>query len=191
MLFRSPLLQQRPLGAPYGPPPLPPPGHVGEGLVSHRQSFSYEDPQQYDRNTARHDTHRQGDDRRYSLMPDQRHLPDPGFYQHQNYNQYTFQSSSGVNDGQFQRKRRGNLPKEATSQLKAWFNAHRDSPYPSEDEKYALCSSTGLTLNQVRNVSIFWGLQVPNQVSAVVQPSLRRLSVVLQSNHLSVLFNCI
>jgi hypothetical protein len=84
-------------------------------------------------------------------MPDQRHLPDPGFYQHQNYNQYTFQSSSGVNDGQFQRKRRGNLPKEATSQLKAWFNAHRDSPYPSEDEKYALCSSTGLTLNQVSN----------------------------------------
>lgn len=176
MYQRQPLLQQRPLGAPYGPPPLPPPGHVSEGLVSHRQSFSYEDPQQYDRNTARHDTHRQGDDRRYSLMPDQRHLPDPGFYQHQNYNQYTFQSSSGVNDGQFQRKRRGNLPKEATSQLKAWFNAHRDSPYPSEDEKYALCSSTGLTLNQVRTVSIFWELQVPIKF----QPSFNRLSDVFQ-----------
>lgn len=151
MYQRQISLPQRPLGPPYGPPSLPPPGHVS-GLIAHRPSYGYEDPQQYDGIATRHDSHHwQAEDRRYSLMPDQRHLPDPGFYPHQNYNQYTFQSSSGVNDGQFQRKRRGNLPKEATSQLKAWFHDHRDSPYPSEDEKYALCTSTGLTLNQVSN----------------------------------------
>ncbi|KAF2085500.1 hypothetical protein K490DRAFT_9415, partial [Saccharata proteae CBS 121410] len=47
--------------------------------------------------------------------------------------------------------RRGNLPKEATTVLKQWFEDHKDSPYPSEDEKTALCERTGLSLNQVSN----------------------------------------
>lgn len=54
-------------------------------------------------------------------------------------------------DNSFNRKRRGNLPKEATAILKAWFNSHRESPYPTEDEKVQLCSQTNLTLNQVSN----------------------------------------
>lgn len=53
--------------------------------------------------------------------------------------------------GQYQRKRRGNLPKSAINQLKAWFEGHRGSPYPTEGQKQALCKSTELSINQVRN----------------------------------------
>lgn len=48
------------------------------------------------------------------------------------------------------RKRRGNLPKEATKVLKDWFGQHHDSPYPTEDEKQELCRTTGLQISQVR-----------------------------------------
>jgi hypothetical protein len=48
------------------------------------------------------------------------------------------------------RKRRGNLPKEATKLLKDWFGQHNDSPYPTEDEKQDLCRTTGLQISQVR-----------------------------------------
>ncbi|OAG02370.1 uncharacterized protein CC84DRAFT_1099153 [Paraphaeosphaeria sporulosa] len=69
----------------------------------------------------------------------------------QPYNSYTFQSSLGVDQNSFNRKRRGNLPKEATAILKKWFADHRDSPYPTEEEKLALCQKCQLTLNQVSN----------------------------------------
>lgn len=49
------------------------------------------------------------------------------------------------------RKRRGNLPKEATRILKRWFDSHLDSPYPTEDEKRALVEETRLDINQVAN----------------------------------------
>ncbi|KAJ4352092.1 homeodomain super [Didymosphaeria variabile] len=71
--------------------------------------------------------------------------------QPQPYNSYTFQSALGVDQNSFNRKRRGNLPKEATAILKKWFQDHRDSPYPTEDEKMDLCRKCGLTLNQVSN----------------------------------------
>jgi hypothetical protein len=67
----------------------------------------------------------------------------------QAYSNYTFQSALGVDQNSFNRKRRGNLPKEATAILKKWFADHRDSPYPTEDEKLDLCQRCGLTLNQV------------------------------------------
>jgi hypothetical protein len=80
------------------------------------------------------------------------HTPHPGYTQESYVQQpqyaYQFQSL-GVDQNSFNRKRRGNLPKEATGLLKAWFNSHRDSPYPTEDEKMALCTATNLTLNQV------------------------------------------
>ncbi|KAF2786207.1 hypothetical protein K505DRAFT_150719 [Melanomma pulvis-pyrius CBS 109.77] len=81
--------------------------------------------------------------------------PHPSYenaYHHQSqpYN-YTFQSALGVDNNSFSRKRRGNLPKEATGILKAWFSAHRESPYPTEDEKLSLCNQTQLSLNQVSN----------------------------------------
>ncbi|KFA67407.1 hypothetical protein S40285_00213 [Stachybotrys chlorohalonatus IBT 40285] len=50
-----------------------------------------------------------------------------------------------------QRKRRGNLPKETTDKLRAWFLAHLHHPYPSEDEKQELMRQTGLQMNQISN----------------------------------------
>ncbi|KAI1213051.1 uncharacterized protein F4807DRAFT_309766 [Annulohypoxylon truncatum] len=50
-----------------------------------------------------------------------------------------------------QRKRRGNLPKETTDKLRAWFVAHLQHPYPSEEEKQDLMRQTGLQLNQISN----------------------------------------
>ena len=61
---------------------------------------------------------------------------------------YTWDIPS-ASDGQFHRKRRGNLPKDATTMFKKWYDEHRDSPYPSEEEKSRFCRETGLTLNQV------------------------------------------
>lgn len=51
-----------------------------------------------------------------------------------------------VNDGK-QRKRRGNLPKETTDKLRAWFIAHLQHPYPTEDEKQELMRQTNLQMS--------------------------------------------
>lgn len=51
--------------------------------------------------------------------------------------------------GSSNRRRRGNLPKPTTDILKAWFQAHLDHPYPSEEDKQMLMSRTGLSMNQV------------------------------------------
>jgi hypothetical protein len=47
-----------------------------------------------------------------------------------------------------QRKRRGNLPKETTDKLRAWFMAHLQHPYPTEDEKQKLMQQTGLQMSE-------------------------------------------
>lgn len=47
------------------------------------------------------------------------------------------------------RRRRGNLPKEATSRLNDWFAAHAAYPYPKEEEKQRLQEETGLSMSQV------------------------------------------
>lgn len=47
-----------------------------------------------------------------------------------------------------QRKRRGNLPKETTDKLRAWFVAHLHHPYPTEDEKQELMRQTGLQMSE-------------------------------------------
>jgi len=56
----------------------------------------------------------------------------------------------GGNDNK-QRKRRGNLPKETTDKLRAWFMAHLSHPYPTEDEKQELMRQTNLQMNQISN----------------------------------------
>ena len=38
---------------------------------------------------------------------------------------------------------------QATAPVKEWFDAHRDNPYASNEEKATLASSTGLTLKQI------------------------------------------
>ncbi|KAL0960886.1 hypothetical protein HGRIS_005896 [Hohenbuehelia grisea] len=48
-------------------------------------------------------------------------------------------------------RKRGKLPKETTDYLKAWLHRHSDHPYPSEEEKKALCHATGLSMSQVSN----------------------------------------
>ncbi|GFP59441.1 homeobox protein PKNOX2 [Trichoderma asperellum] len=48
-----------------------------------------------------------------------------------------------------QRKRRGNLPKETTDKLRAWFVAHLSHPYPTEDEKQDLMRQTGLQMTMI------------------------------------------
>ncbi|KAF4123213.1 hypothetical protein GMORB2_6763 [Geosmithia morbida] len=50
-----------------------------------------------------------------------------------------------------QRKRRGNLPKETTDKLRAWFMTHLSHPYPTEDEKQELMRVTKLQMNQISN----------------------------------------
>jgi len=48
-------------------------------------------------------------------------------------------------------KKNGNLPKEATLELKKWILDHQEHPYPTESEKYELVKSLEITLNQVNN----------------------------------------
>ncbi|KAI0382902.1 hypothetical protein F5Y04DRAFT_35031 [Hypomontagnella monticulosa] len=77
----------------------------------------------------------------------------PASYGHQfqdNYMRVHEMSMSMNGDGK-QRKRRGNLPKETTDKLRAWFVAHLHHPYPSEEEKQDLMRQTGLQLNQISN----------------------------------------
>ncbi|KFY28263.1 hypothetical protein V493_03024, partial [Pseudogymnoascus sp. VKM F-4281 (FW-2241)] len=58
----------------------------------------------------------------------------------------------GMGDGKSGgRKRRGNLPKETTDKLRAWFVGHLHHPYPTEDEKQDLMVRTGLQMNQISN----------------------------------------
>ncbi|EAT89592.2 hypothetical protein SNOG_02861 [Parastagonospora nodorum SN15] len=64
------------------------------------------------------------------------------------YGEVRFQQHVGADPNNFNRKRRGNLPKESTNMLKQWFSQHRSQPYPTEDQKIELCNITGLTMNQ-------------------------------------------
>ncbi|EFQ89405.1 hypothetical protein PTT_14339 [Pyrenophora teres f. teres 0-1] len=84
--------------------------------------------------------------------------PQEGYYARASYGGYDSSYSGDVRfhpnigpDHPFNRKRRGNLPKEATNMLKEWFQQNRQSPYPTEDQKLELCNRTGLSLNQVSN----------------------------------------
>ncbi|KAK7569214.1 hypothetical protein IWX49DRAFT_290129 [Phyllosticta citricarpa] len=78
----------------------------------------------------------------------------PNVFFHAESGQYVQAWSGGEgnpHDPYAGRKRRGNLPKEATNLLKRWFADHGDSPYPSEEEKQNLSIATGLGLNQISN----------------------------------------
>jgi hypothetical protein len=75
-------------------------------------------------------------------------MPHPSY--ENGYNEVRFHQHVGIDHNAFNRKRRGNLPKEATNILKMWFHENRATPYPSEDQKIELCQATNLTMNQVR-----------------------------------------
>jgi hypothetical protein len=48
------------------------------------------------------------------------------------------------------RRRRGNLPRQITDILRAWFHEHLDHPYPTEEDKQVFMARTGLSIAQVR-----------------------------------------
>ncbi|KAJ4217902.1 homeodomain super [Fusarium falciforme] len=58
---------------------------------------------------------------------------------------------AGLGGDNKQRKRRGKFPKETTDKLRAWFVAHLQHPYPTEDEKQELMRQTGMQMNQISN----------------------------------------
>ncbi|KAL6871895.1 hypothetical protein J3F83DRAFT_620679 [Trichoderma novae-zelandiae] len=58
------------------------------------------------------------------------------------------ESGATAGGGARPRRRRGNLPKETTDQLRAWLNAHLHHPYPTEDEKQQLMRTTGLQMSK-------------------------------------------
>lgn len=62
----------------------------------------------------------------------------------------------GMGGDNKQRKRRGNLPKETTDKLRAWFVAHLHHPYPTEDEKQELMRQTGLQMSEWSFYSRHW-----------------------------------
>lgn len=49
------------------------------------------------------------------------------------------------------KKRRENLPKEATEYLKKWLILHKKHPYPTDTEKKQLADETRLHVNQISN----------------------------------------
>ncbi|KAF7545510.1 hypothetical protein G7Z17_g9109 [Cylindrodendrum hubeiense] len=70
---------------------------------------------------------------------------------YQDYARFGEMGAAGMGGDNKQRKRRGNLPKETTDKLRAWFVAHLQHPYPTEDEKQDLMRQTGLQMNQISN----------------------------------------
>lgn len=62
--------------------------------------------------------------------------------------QYNWEASEALAESG-NRRRRGNLPKESTAVLNAWFCQHMTYPYPKEEEKHRLQVETGLSMSQV------------------------------------------
>ena len=63
-----------------------------------------------------------------------------------------------------QRKRRGNLPKETTDTLRAWFRENLGHPYPSEEEKQRLMKATGLQMSEFYSPRLFIHQLTPFQI---------------------------
>lgn len=84
---------------------------------------------------------------------------------------------AGMGGDNKQRKRRGNLPKETTDKLRAWFVAHLQHPYPTEDEKQELMRQTGLQMseyifsvhNHVHHLPHAYHVQIHNKYKSPAQ----------------------
>jgi hypothetical protein len=75
---------------------------------------------------------------------------------------YGLEASDEGNDSK-QRKRRGNLPKETTDKLRAWFVVHLQHPYPTEDEKQDLMRQTGLQMSMSSKLCRRSQILIPNR----------------------------
>lgn len=157
--------------------PYPPPVVQHGAMYEQRPSY-HQEPQ----NTV------YGYERPHDSYYPQPSYPGPSHVGYDNaYGDIRFQQHVGLDQNAFNRKRRGNLPKEATNILKEWFSRNRSSPYPTEDQKLELCGLTGLSLNQVcctdlaRNVichtchmyhptsTIFWSQRAVDHVSMTIE----------------------
>jgi hypothetical protein len=127
--------------APEGAYP-PPPASYGHGY-EHRPSY-YQD---YSPASQAYPHDRRSEPNYFSRSA--YHGPSHSGYE-PGYNEVRFQNHVGMDPNTFNRKRRGNLPKDATNILKRWFHDNRATPYPSEDQKLELCTLTNLSMNQVR-----------------------------------------
>lgn len=84
---------------------------------------------------------------------------------YQDFVRYGDLGPSGLAGDNKQRKRRGNLPKETTDKLRAWFVAHLQHPYPTEDEKQELMRQTGLQMSKLGSFpNMFWNLQANRRI---------------------------
>ncbi|KZZ95285.1 homeodomain-containing protein [Moelleriella libera RCEF 2490] len=86
-----------------------------------------------------------------SIRPHERGPFSAGAAYGSHYRDMSRYGDMGMGGDAKQRKRRGNLPKETTDKLRAWFVAHLQHPYPTEDEKQDLMRQTGLQMNQISN----------------------------------------
>ncbi|XP_055322412.1 homeobox protein PKNOX1-like isoform X1 [Sitodiplosis mosellana] len=84
-------------------------------------------------------------------------------------------SSNVSNTSGSKRQKRGILPKQATSVMRAWLFQHLVHPYPTEDEKRAIAAQTNLTLLQVNN----WFI---NARRRILQPMLEHANDSNQHN---------
>lgn len=90
----------------------------------------------------------------------------PGHRYQTDYSHGNLQFEQEQIGGQQPRRRRGNLPRDTTDILKAWFGEHLAHPYPTEDEKQMLCNRTGLAMTQVSNAD-------PNSLIIRLKPAGR------------------
>lgn len=115
-----------------------------------RDTRYYEDSRREE--PPRHHHHRGSYDYGYTHAPAGQHYDRPGssYSHYQDSGRYSGGElgvmSMGGPDAKM-RKRRGNLPKETTDKLRAWFVAHLQHPYPTEDEKQDLMRQTGLQMS--------------------------------------------
>jgi hypothetical protein len=113
-----------------GPPPM-------SRLSIHSDPYGYDQPR--------------GDSRSGQNMYSQSHRHDRSPFSAQTYalDQPEMGGMAGAAEGTKSRKRRGNLPKETTDKLRAWFKAHLHHPYPTEEEKQELMRQTGLQMSKL------------------------------------------
>jgi hypothetical protein len=109
--------------------------------MAHRAPSLSVPPAQYGRSSYDSANHY----RRSSYDPVQ-HYPD---YMHVNEH-----GEMGPNGHNKAPKKRGNLPKDTTDKLLAWFHSHLDHPYPTEEEKHKLMRQTGLQMSKLDNLCL-------------------------------------
>lgn len=130
---------------PVRPAPPPPPPMAAAPLEAHHQPPLRHNPFAY--HTFHHPTRVQSLSVG-STHPFERHYAPAAYgppHYHPDFVRYGDMNHSGDTR---QRKRRGNLPKETTDKLRAWFVAHLHHPYPTEDEKQELMRQTGLQMSE-------------------------------------------